>query len=114
MNDSFMADEDVPLARLALLLKHISSLEDKREPWRVAYPLAEVLLLLTCAAIASCDDFDEIVAWGKKSSGFSAKVRAVPSRRSLRALVAHIGQSRRSRAFRAFRGEWVVTRKALA
>jgi len=36
-----------------------SRLDDEREPWRVVYPL-----LLTCATIASCDDFDEIVAWG--------------------------------------------------
>jgi len=27
-------------------------------------PLADVLQLLTCATIASCDDFDDIVAWG--------------------------------------------------
>ena len=55
----FFADEAVPRARVALLLKHFSRLEDDREPWRVAFPLAEVLLLLTCATIASCDDFDE-------------------------------------------------------
>jgi hypothetical protein len=36
--------------------------DDDREPRRVAYPLAEVLLLLTCATIASCDDFEDIVA----------------------------------------------------
>lgn len=28
------------------------------------YPLSEMLLLLTCATIASCGDFDEIAAWG--------------------------------------------------
>lgn len=55
----FFADEDVPRARVALLPKHFSRLDDEREPWRVVYPL-----LLTCATIASCDDFDEIVAWG--------------------------------------------------
>src|SRR3954471_12475972 len=37
----------------------------ERESWRVMYPLSEVLLLLTCATIASCDDFDEIAAWGR-------------------------------------------------
>ena len=60
----FFLDEDVPRARVALLLEHFSRLEDDREAWRVVYPLSEVLLLLTCATIASCDDFDEIVAWG--------------------------------------------------
>jgi hypothetical protein len=56
------ADEEVPRARVALLLKRFSRLSDEREPWRIRYPLAEVLLLLTCATIAACDDFDEIVA----------------------------------------------------
>ena len=58
-------EEEMPRDRLALLLKHFSQVEDDREPWRVAYPLAEVLLLVTCATIATCDDFDEIVAWGE-------------------------------------------------
>jgi hypothetical protein len=34
-------------------------LPDPRQSWRVAFPL---LLLLTCATIADCVDFDEIVA----------------------------------------------------
>jgi hypothetical protein len=45
---------------VALLLSHFARLSDEREPWRIAFPLAEVLLLLTCATIASCDDFDGI------------------------------------------------------
>src|ERR1700751_1979148 len=51
-----------PRARLTLLLQHFSELKDDREPWRVAYPLKEVLLLVTCATIASCAHFDDIVA----------------------------------------------------
>lgn len=47
-------DEELPRARLGLLLQHFSELEDEREPWRVMYPLSEVLLLVTCATIASC------------------------------------------------------------
>ena len=50
-------EEEVPRARLALLLQHFSQLKDEREPWRVAYPLKEVLLV-TCATIAACDDFE--------------------------------------------------------
>ena len=57
-----LEDEELPRARVALLLRHFSKLSDDREPWRVMYPLSEVLLLLTCATICSCDDFDEIVA----------------------------------------------------
>ena len=55
----FFADADVPRARVALLLSHFARLSDEREPWRIAFPLAEVLLLLPCATIAACDDFAE-------------------------------------------------------
>ena len=67
MNDvtDSLIDEALPRARLALLLEHFSRLDDERESWRVMYPLSEVLLLLTCATIASCDDFDDIAAWGR-------------------------------------------------
>jgi predicted transposase YbfD/YdcC len=88
------ADEDVPRARLALLLKHFSELEDDREPWRVMYPLQEVLLLVTCATIASCDDFDDIVAWGKHHLAFLRRFsdfhHGIPCERWVRALVNRI------------------------
>ena len=63
-------DGEMPRARLAVLLKHFSQIADDREPWRVMYPLAEVHLLLTCATIASCDDFEDIVAWGEQHLDF--------------------------------------------
>ena len=56
--------------RLAVLLKHFAELNDERESWRVAYPLKEALLLVTCATIATCDDFDEIVLWGEHHLDF--------------------------------------------
>ena len=64
-----------PRARLTLLLQHFSELKDDREPWRIVYPLKEVLLLVTCATIASCDDFDDIVAWGKHHLNFCGSSR---------------------------------------
>ena len=77
-----------------MLLKHFSKLAGEREPWRVAYPLAEVLLLLTCATIASCDDFDDIVAWGKHHLDFLRKFapfhHGVPCERWLRTLVNRV------------------------
>ena len=63
-------NEEMPRARVAVLLEHFSQIDDDREPWRVVYPLAEVLLLLTCATIASCDDFEDIVAWGEQHLDF--------------------------------------------
>ncbi len=87
-------DEETPRARLALLLEHFSKLADDREPWRVMYPLKEVLLLVTCATIASCDDFDDIVAWGKHHLAFLRRFsefhHGIPCERWVRALVNRI------------------------
>ena len=90
----FFANEEVPRARVALLLKHFSELADDREPWRIIYPLAEVLLLLTCATIASCDDFDDIVAWGEHHLDFLRRFapfhNGIPCERWLRTLVNRV------------------------
>jgi len=79
----FFVDAEMPRARVALLLEHFSHLEDGREPQRVMYPLSEVLLLVNCATIASCDDFDEIEVLGGASFGFFATVFAFLLRHSL-------------------------------
>ena len=84
-------DDELPRSRLAVLLKHFSEIEDGREPWRVAYPLGEMLLLLTCATIADCDDFDEIVGWGQHHLDFLRRFSpfhfGIPCGRWLRTLV---------------------------
>ncbi len=54
--------------RLALLLDRFSEVEDAREPWRVVYPLREVLFLVVCATIASCDDYEAIADWARPTS----------------------------------------------
>jgi predicted transposase YbfD/YdcC len=87
-------EDETPRARLALLLRHFSELDDGREAWRVLYPIEEVLLLVTCATIASCDDFDDIVDWGQHHLGFlrrfSAFHHGVPCARWLRDLVNRV------------------------
>jgi predicted transposase YbfD/YdcC len=87
-------DEELPRARLGLLLQHFSALDDEREPWRVVYPLDEVLLLVTCATIASCDDFDDIVAWGEHHLEFLRRLspfyHGIPCERWVRTLVNRI------------------------
>jgi predicted transposase YbfD/YdcC len=50
--------------RLKALLDHFAAIEDPREPWRVAHPLPEVLLLVVCGTICDCDDYDLIADWG--------------------------------------------------
>jgi predicted transposase YbfD/YdcC len=87
-------DAAVPRARVAVLLRHFAELGDDREPWRVVYPLKEVLLLLTCATIASCDDFDDICAWGRHHlaflRGFSQFHHGIPCERWMRKLVNRV------------------------
>jgi predicted transposase YbfD/YdcC len=96
MNETseLLADAALPRARLALLLEHFSRLDDRREPWRVMYPLSEVLLLLTCATIASCDDFEDIAAWGKHRLDllrqFAPFHFGIPCERWLRTLVNRV------------------------
>jgi hypothetical protein len=84
-------DEELPRSRLAVLLKQFSQIEDGRQSWRVAFPLAEMLLLLTCATIADCDDFDEIIAWGSHHLDFLRRFApfhfGIPCARWLRTLV---------------------------
>jgi predicted transposase YbfD/YdcC len=90
----FGIDDDGPRARVAVLLEEFSQLDDDREPWRIVYPLAEVLFLLTCATIASCDDFDDIVAWGEHHLDFLRRFApfhfGIPCARWVRALVNRI------------------------
>ena len=52
-------------SRLRMLLDHLSVIEDGREAHRVAYPLAELLLLAVCGTVADCDDYDAIADWGE-------------------------------------------------
>jgi predicted transposase YbfD/YdcC len=59
-----------PKPRLRLLLDHFAAIEDDRPSWRVMYPLQEVLFLVVCASICSCDDYEDIVDWGKARLGF--------------------------------------------
>jgi predicted transposase YbfD/YdcC len=88
------ADEDLPRARVARLLEHFSELSDDREPGRIMYPLEEVLLVVTCGTIASCDDFDDIVAWGEHHLDFLRRFSefhfGIPCERWLRSLVNRI------------------------
>src|SRR3982751_6297287 len=58
--------ESLPKSRLKALLDHFGQIEDPREPWRVAHPLPEVLLLVVCGTICDCEDYDLIAEWGEE------------------------------------------------
>lgn len=92
--------------RLRSLLDHFAVIEDPRDPWRVAHPLPEVLLLVVCASIASCDDFDDIAAWGESHLDFLRRFlpyhHGVPGARWLNILLNRIDPELFSDCFMAW------------
>jgi predicted transposase YbfD/YdcC len=95
--------------RLRSLLDHFAVIDDPRQPWRVAHPLPEVLLLVVCASIASCDDFDDIAAWGKAHLSFLRRFlpyhHGVPGARWLNILLNRIDPELFSDCFMAWARE---------
>jgi hypothetical protein len=67
------------------------------------YPLKEVLLLVTCATIASCDDFDEIADWGEHNLDFLRRFsdyhHGIPCERWLRHLFNRVDPTLFARCF---------------
>ena len=61
---------DTTSPRRQSLLAHFSQIKDSRQPCKVMYPLNEVLLLVVCGTMAACDDYDDIVLWGKAHLDF--------------------------------------------
>ena len=102
-------DDFGPKPRLRSLLDHFSQIEDPREAWRVAHPLAEVLLLIVCATIASCDDFDDIAAWGENHLPFLRRFlpfhRGIPGARWLNILMNRIDPDLFSDCFMSWASE---------
>jgi len=99
-------DDFGPKPRLRLLLDHFARIDDPREPCKVAHPLPEVLLLMVCATIASCDDFDDIAAWGEAHLAFLRRFlpyhHGVPGGRWLNILMNRIDPELFSACFMAW------------
>jgi hypothetical protein len=93
-------------SRLRALLDHFSLIEDTRDPWRVAHPLPEVLLLVVCGTIADCDDYEGIAEWGKAHLAFLRRFlpydHGVPGARWLTILMNRIDPALFSAAFTAW------------
>jgi predicted transposase YbfD/YdcC len=100
---SLYAEDFSEKSRLRALLDHFAIIEDDREPWRVAHPLPEVLLLVVCGTIADCDDFDFIAEWGEAHLDFLRRFlpyhHGVPTGRWLNALMNRIDPRLFSDAF---------------
>lgn len=98
-------------SRLAVLLEHFATIEDPRDVRRILHPLAEVLLLVVCATIADCDDYDHIAAWGEAHLDFLRRhlpyEHGVPGGRWLTILMNRINPALFSAAFTAWvRASW--------
>jgi predicted transposase YbfD/YdcC len=98
-------------SRLRVLLDHFSEIDDPREPWRVAHPLPEVLLLVVCGTIADCDDYDHIAAWGEAHLPFLRELlpyhHGVPGGRWLTLLMNRLDPGLFSSCFTAWvRATW--------
>jgi predicted transposase YbfD/YdcC len=93
-------------SRLGALLEHFSVIDDPREPWKVAHPLAEVLLLVVCGTIADCDDYDHIAGWGEAHLSFLREMlpyyHGVPGGRWLTLLMNRIDPRLFSACFTAW------------
>ncbi len=93
-------------SRLRALLEHFSVIDDPREPWKVAHPLPEVLLLVVCGTIADCDDYEHIAAWGEAHLAFLREIlpyhHGVPGGRWLTLLMNRIDPGLFSACFTAW------------
>jgi predicted transposase YbfD/YdcC len=94
-------------SRLRALLDHFSIIGDEREPHRVAYPLAELLLLAVCGTIADCDDYENIAGWGAAHLDFLRQFlpfhHGVPSGRWLTIMMNRVNPALFSACF----SDWV-------
>ena len=104
MNLAFAVFEEK--SRLKSLLDHLAHIPDPRDPWRVALPLGEVLLLVVCGTMADCDDYESIAAWGDAHLAFLRRYlpyfNGVPGGRWLTLLMNRINPALFSAAFCAW------------
>lgn len=94
--------------RLRSLVDHFALIPDPRASWRVAHPLPEVLLVV-CGSIAGCDDFDDIVEWGKMHLAFRRRFlpfyHGIPGARWVNLLINRIPPELFSACFLAWASE---------
>jgi predicted transposase YbfD/YdcC len=69
------------------LLDHFSGLRDPRQPWKVAFPLPEILLVVLCGTLAGAQNFVEIRQWAGHKLEFLRRLqpfrRGIPSHDTL-------------------------------
>ncbi|MFD0390178.1 ISAs1 family transposase [Tistrella bauzanensis] len=100
---------EIATPRRKSLLEHFSTIKDDRQPCKVMYPLEEVLLLVVCGTMAACDDYDDIVLWGKQHLDFLRRLQpyhfGIPCADWLRVVMNRIGPDLFSSCFLGFVAE---------
>jgi len=103
---SLFSEETFAPSRMGRLLEHLSRVEDPRPACKVAYPLAEILLLTVCGTIADCDDYEAICDWGEANLDFLSQLlpfeRGVPCGRWLTIMMNRIDPTLFSACFTAW------------
>src|SRR5215207_6491390 len=88
--------ESLPKSRLKALLDHFGKIEDPREPWRVAHPLPEVLLLVVCGTICDLRGLRSDCRMGRRAPGGAAPLSALSPWRARRALAHAVDEPHQS------------------
>ena len=107
-----LSTESLPRrSRLSALLDHFATVEDPRDVRRILHPLPEILLLVVCATIADCDDYEDIAAWGAAHLAFLRRFlpydHGVPGERWLTILMNRINPALFAAAFEGWvRESW--------
>ena len=55
---------------LKLIEECLVHVEDKRQKAKVRYPLRELILLVFCAVLCGCEDYEDIVLYGEEKLDF--------------------------------------------
>ena len=71
-------------SRLAALLDHLAVVDDTRDVRRITHRLDKILLSVVCGAIADCDDYEDIAAWGAAHLDFLRRRLPPPPARAAR------------------------------
>ena len=105
-----VAADDGAVFEATVFLSHFNDLPDPRQPGKVMYPLAEVLLLALLAVLAGAESFVDIARFGQKKLDllrrFLPFLNGTPSHDQLGAIFAWLDAERFQRAFVA----WVAAR----
>nr|WP_294560237.1 ISAs1 family transposase [uncultured Rhodopila sp.] len=108
-----VAADDGAVFEATVFLSHFNDLPDPRQPGKVMYPLAEVLLLALLAVLAGAESFVDIARFGQKKLDllrrFLPFLNGTPSHDQLGAIFAWLDAERFQRAFVA----WVAARRGV-